>query len=179
MKIHPEHIDQFAKLMVQSVVTGCTVMINRPMLELALRMPEAASMHDRWLGLLASALGKSAHLKAQTVLYRQHDRNVIGIGQKTARADVEKTSIVQRIRACRDGDTAAAWRTGQQQASAFLRVHGADLSDDKRKVLKAFLSCQTSGSRIFRVFIYLRYGFFHVSRMSNFVEVINRWTTDE
>jgi hypothetical protein len=178
MRIDPERIDRLAKLMVQSVVTGCTAMLNRPLLELSLRMPEEASMHDRWIGLLASAMGKSSILKAQTVLYRQHDRNVIGIGDKIAGvgAGERAVSLLDRIRRRKEGATAIQWRIGQRQATALLRVHGAELAVEKRELLRAFLRCETSESRFIRIATLIRYGFFDVGLMPNLVKVVNLWT---
>ncbi len=70
MNIDPDCMSNLARLLVQSVVTGCTAMINRRLLELSLRMPEQASMHDRWIGLIVSGMGKYSFVRAPTVLYR-------------------------------------------------------------------------------------------------------------
>ena len=94
MNIDPDRMDRLPELMVQSVVTGCTAMLNRPLLELSLRMPAGAFMHDRWIGLLASFLGKSSMVRAQTVLYRQHQHNVLGTGRNVAGVAVERASRI-------------------------------------------------------------------------------------
>ena len=93
MKIDPDRINRIPELMVQSVVTGCTAMLNRAMLDLAVRMPEEAFMHDRWVGLLASFMGRSGIVRTQTVLYRQHAHNVLGTGRNVA-----GTAVTQRSR---------------------------------------------------------------------------------
>lgn len=64
--------------MVQNVVTGCTVMINRPLANLALPIPENAVMHDRWLALVAALFGHVVYLDEATILYRQHSENSVG-----------------------------------------------------------------------------------------------------
>ena len=61
-----------------NVVTGCTVLVNRSLLERALPIPSAALMHDWWLALVASCLGTVGWLPQPTVLYRQHGGNVLG-----------------------------------------------------------------------------------------------------
>ncbi|MBP3729762.1 MAG: glycosyltransferase family 2 protein, partial [Lachnospiraceae bacterium] len=70
----------FHQLLVQNVVTGCTMMLNRPLAALAARAEgeEAMLMHDWWLALTASALGKAVFLPEATMDYRQHGRNVVG-----------------------------------------------------------------------------------------------------
>ena len=65
-------------LLATNVVTGCTVLLNRPLLARALPIPAQALMHDWWLALVASALGCIDALPQPTVLYRQHSSNVRG-----------------------------------------------------------------------------------------------------
>ena len=65
-------------LLVQNYVTGCTVLMNRSLVEVALPIPEEALMHDWWLALIAASLGEIIYLPDATVLYRQHSGNVIG-----------------------------------------------------------------------------------------------------
>lgn len=81
---HYSHLDghrmALEQLLLQNVVTGCTVMINRALAQLACR-PEAVEtmlMHDWWLALLASAMGRTAFLDEATIDYRQHGGNVVG-----------------------------------------------------------------------------------------------------
>ena len=75
-----EHVDQepLKRLLAHNFVTGSTILINRPLLEAALPLPEAAILHDWWLALAAAALGKIIFIARPTVLYRQHDLNLVG-----------------------------------------------------------------------------------------------------
>ena len=65
------------RLLVQNFVTGCTTVINRPLLRAAVPLPLVV-MHDWWLALCAGALGQLLYLAEPTVLYRQHARNTLG-----------------------------------------------------------------------------------------------------
>lgn len=65
-------------LVVQNFVTGCTLLINRPLLELAVPIPPEALVHDWWLALCAAAAGHLEFLPQATVSYRQHGGNTIG-----------------------------------------------------------------------------------------------------
>ena len=70
----------FHELLVQNVVTGCTVMINRPLAQLALKgagRPEMC-MHDWWMALAAARFGSISCLEEPLVQYRQHGINSIG-----------------------------------------------------------------------------------------------------
>lgn len=68
------------RLLVQNNVTGCTVMVNRPLLEKAMELTDADGMvmHDWWLSLTASLFGQIVFLNTPTVFYRQHGGNVVG-----------------------------------------------------------------------------------------------------
>jgi len=76
-RIRHEESSPLVVLLVQNYVTGCTVMINRALLDFALPIPTSALMHDWWLALCAAACGELAFLPDATVLYRQHRKNVV------------------------------------------------------------------------------------------------------
>ena len=67
-----------ADLALTNVVTGCTVLLNRPLLQRALPIPAEALVHDWWLALVATAFGQIALLEQPSVAYRQHGGNAIG-----------------------------------------------------------------------------------------------------
>jgi len=67
-----------ADVSLTNVVTGCTALLNRPLLEQALPIPPQAAMHDWWLALVASVFGRIELLPQATVRYRQHSHNVLG-----------------------------------------------------------------------------------------------------
>lgn len=77
-KIKPESAHSLHRLLVQNSITGCTMMINKPLLELVKSIPNEAIMHDWWIGLVACALGKIDFINHATVLYRQHSKNCVG-----------------------------------------------------------------------------------------------------
>lgn len=70
--------DPLPVLLAQNFVTGCTMLVNRELLEVALPIPSRVMMHDWWLALCAAATGDLHHLPEQTVRYRQHGRNQVG-----------------------------------------------------------------------------------------------------
>lgn len=69
-------------LIFHNIVTGCTVMINRKLLDLVLPFPSQVTMHDHWLALCATFGGKVASLEESTILYRQHGMNQVGTPNK-------------------------------------------------------------------------------------------------
>lgn len=66
------------QLAFQNVANGNAMLFNAALREKAKPIPGAAFMHDHWMMLVASVFGHIACLNGATVLYRQHDRNVLG-----------------------------------------------------------------------------------------------------
>lgn len=69
---------KFKNLLVQNVITGCTMLTNRPLLDLALPIPPESILHDWWLGLTAAAFGQIDYIREPTLQYRQHAENQVG-----------------------------------------------------------------------------------------------------
>lgn len=68
----------FPRLLVQNQVTGCTLGINRSLIDLASPIPEECIMHDWWIALVAACFGKIGSIAHPTILYRQHTNNDTG-----------------------------------------------------------------------------------------------------
>lgn len=69
---------QFAQLLAQNPVYGCTTMMNRALANKVTSIPTQAENHDYWIALVASIFGCLYYLNEETVLYRQHNKNVSG-----------------------------------------------------------------------------------------------------
>lgn len=69
---------QLSILLAQNFVTGCTVLINRALRNIALPFPKNIIMHDYWLALVAAASGKLVFINKPTIKYRQHGHNAVG-----------------------------------------------------------------------------------------------------
>jgi rhamnosyltransferase len=76
-RLDPTRGDLLRRLLVQNFVTGCTAVLNRPLLRAVLPIPRVV-MHDWWLAQCAAALGSLVFLPETTVRYRQHGANAIG-----------------------------------------------------------------------------------------------------
>lgn len=68
------------EILIQNFVTGCTVMMNRPMVTLMSRVEECDRilMHDWVASILATSAGKVTFVDTPTMLYRQHAINSVG-----------------------------------------------------------------------------------------------------
>ncbi len=78
-KLDPHHI-RTKDLMIQNVITGCTIMINNPLLKIAIKIKNSENiiMHDWWCALIASYYGQISFIDDALVMYRQHGNNSIG-----------------------------------------------------------------------------------------------------
>ncbi|MFM7471845.1 MAG: glycosyltransferase family 2 protein [Nodosilinea sp.] len=61
-----------------STLYGCTALFNRALLTVVYPIDHRVLMHDQIFAFFASLLGRVIFLDEQTVLYRQHESNVIG-----------------------------------------------------------------------------------------------------
>lgn len=76
---HPD-APPLTTLLLQNHIPGCSMLLNRALLELACPVPTCAHLHDWWVALCATAAGSSAYLTRPLVGYRQHAGNQVGAG---------------------------------------------------------------------------------------------------
>ena len=76
---------RFNDLIKKNVAPGCTMMINRAMLDLLKKHKELCyfTMHDWAMMVLASLYGEISVINKGTTLYRQHSGNQVGAENKT------------------------------------------------------------------------------------------------
>ena len=129
-QINP-NMNDFNKLLVQNTITGCTVMINRKLAELAMPIPDEAIMHDWWLGLIASKFGKISHLDKALIKYRQHAQNSIGAN------GFGIDYIINKI------FTAIDLMPHQKQAKAFLDIYRNILDEATIEMLEEFSTLES------------------------------------
>lgn len=125
--------DKLNNLLVSNIVTGCTMMINKALLDLLNIKPKNSVMHDMWLGLVTAAFGKIYFVSKATILYRQHGKNINGAKNFNSikfiiinvfnRKDIRKNLLNQ-----------------YSQADEFIEIFGSKLTGNQLKMLKDFSS---------------------------------------
>lgn len=137
-KLDPR-LNRFSRLLVQNTVTGCATMINRSLASLVCLSSAQPIVHDWWVALTASALGRIVILPVSTIDYRQHGRNVIG-----AQVENRLTTIVNIFRAIKDPDLIKQRRRvlveePSMQAERFLDSYRDLLSEDAHTTAKTLV----------------------------------------
>ena len=128
---------QLSRLLVQNNVTGCTVLMNRALRELALAHgnPSNMYMHDWFLALTAAAFGHVVCVPQPLVMYRQHGNNEMGASQaglahRGAKALSAREKGKQRM--------ALTYRHTADFAAAYAGV----LPEEAQKVVSRYLALE-------------------------------------
>ncbi len=169
-ELRPERCNSLNRLILENVVTGCTALLNRPLLEKSAPIPEQAHVHDWWIALVAAAFGFAGYVAQPTVLYRQHGKNLMGarsghILVHILRLPVYLFKIVFGGQGEREkGRVKSMYR----QADVFYGRHIGDLMPEHRRDLALFLDIPSRN--IFERFYVLKrssfmpFGFFNSLR---------------
>ena len=111
----------------RNIVTGATAMLRRELIERARPFP-APWLHDEWLAMVASAIGRVDLLSESLTDYRQHGSNQIGASKVTIR---EKLSRLSEPRSSRNERLLARAQALQLRALAYRPALSADI---RRKI---------------------------------------------
>lgn len=91
-RIKPKLLSSLNYLGVHFLATGCTMMLNNPLKQLAFPYPDTAYLHDAWITLKAVTQGGIlCPLADAQILYRQHGSNVAGS------EDLRRNYILHRL----------------------------------------------------------------------------------
>lgn len=157
-KINPRTAHSLNRLLVQNVITGCTMLINRPLLQLAGLIPQEAIMHDWWIGLVASAFGRIDFLTKSLILYRQHGKNETGAKNwKSMATYLAYTRKVFNLKGRQE--LRQRLLNTLQQASQFSHRYGIHLSLQKREIVENYASFSTAKA-LQKRYLFLKYRYF-------------------
>lgn len=134
----PAQEPSFFNALYENIAIGATITMNRSARNLFINSQSVDSqkvlMHDWWFYLLVSAFGTVIYDNAPSMLYRQHNNNVVG----------GSNSIVGKLK--------SKWasfkrHTGKdllhKQASEFDRIYGSRLTGEQKEQLDLFLATRT------------------------------------
>jgi len=128
-----------SRLLAQNSITGCTMMINRALVELLMKAPaEDMLMHDWWAALLAASMGHILTVDKPTMSYRQHAKNQLGATGFQVVRDVKKAAGNEEGMRRRLSDTF-------RQAAAFLHCYGDMLPSGQAEAIRRYASLPQMG----------------------------------
>lgn len=163
-KINPQR-NKFNQLLVENIVTGCTVMMNRSLVNL-IRFDEGVLMHDWWVALIAAAFGVIEPLEQQTILYRQHEKNSVGALSQDLMSRISRLSKVVDWK-----DFRSEFEAKQNQATVFLDLYADSLGSAEKELLREFSSLHLKKFLEKRLLI-TKYGFFPVGILRSIAHLI-------
>ena len=128
-------LNSINRLIMQSTVTGCTMMINRKLAELSLPISENSIMHDWWISIVASSFGKIVYLEESTISYRQHSSNDTGSKKFGLNLILKKA-----VNFLFYDELYKHLDRNIKQAESFLNQYESLLDTDTKNILKDFVS---------------------------------------
>lgn len=157
--VNPSFIDQIRArpygithktLLAENAIPGCAMLFNDALANLFRANAFDATkaiMHDWWLALLASAVGRVLHVPDPLVKYRQHDTNTLG--------SVDRSGLRFTLAKLLQGDRSETLQT-YAQAGAFLDTYGGLLEPVVREEIRVFSSLHHR-HKLMRVLLLLRH----------------------
>ena len=125
-------------LLVQNNVTGCTLVMNPPLLRLIADHGKAKDlfMHDWFIALTAAAFGHVVFVDQPLTAYRQHGDNAIGASQagllkRAAMALGQRKKAKRRI------------QLTYTHTKVFCRMYGDELPPEAQKITSGYLATRT------------------------------------
>lgn len=119
-RLDPRWTQKWQHCLVQNAVSGCTTLLNAAAVSKVLPIPQQHGIvHDHWMATAVSYYGQVIPLHTQTVLYRQHDKNVIGAQAFTMKHALTKLKHLLLIQ---QRSQAIAMALGQPQTACYLII---------------------------------------------------------
>ena len=148
--IDPERTT-LSQLLMQNVITGCTIIINKALRDIAIPVPQEVIMHDWWLALVASLFGHVEYLDEQSIFYRQHGSNDVGAKPWNFRYIQKRFGEGKQIR--------SQLLKYQIQAKCLLERFGDKLNTEQLQILLDVANLNSFG-KIKRVKTILKHGLY-------------------
>lgn len=141
----------------ENTVTGGVSMINHALAE-RWRTLDNIIMHDWYLAVLATAIGKLVHIDQPGELYRQHDNNVLGA-----------RTFTKRLKTWLSGPSKMLekywWLIHASQAQADKILQENELGDEQEAVIRNYIALErlplSQRIRVLRQYKYAKNKWFH------------------
>jgi glycosyltransferase involved in cell wall biosynthesis len=144
-------------VLMENKLLGCTVMFNRYVLEYLHTLPRVARYHDWWIAILTTCFGEIGYLKEGTLLYRQHEKNVVGNQSFSSYAWNRLASLKKQKKILVDT---------KNQGFDFYKIYQKQLQVQQKKILIEF-STLDKMNWIMKRYKIIKYGFVKTGLVRN------------
>ena len=140
---------QYKDLLIQNHVTGCTMMMNRALVDLINLQQnyDDILMHDWLAAIVAAGLGKLVFVDCPTMLYRQHEVNSVG---------AKKYGLALLISKLRNNSIRKSLVDTTKQAGQIAKTYETVLSRGKYQLARKY-SLIFSRNKKYRIGFYIKY----------------------
>jgi glycosyltransferase involved in cell wall biosynthesis len=134
----PDELD-FNILLTGNHAYGCTMILNRVLVERIGHIPDNAENHDYWVALVACALGKAVLNPEKLIGYRQHANNVTG--------NVYRNRLPSRLnRYIKHLDTLLpVFMKNYKMVNAFYAIYKDDLNAETAALVSGYINAYERG----------------------------------
>ncbi len=144
-KLRKDYVN-FNNYLIQNNVTGCTVCINKKLVDLINFDIKYIIMHDWYFALIASAFGQVIFINTPTVYYRQHGKNLLG-AKKVSILNIKNKHYKENI------------SNLFVQAENFKNVYYDLLTEENKEIIDAFCKIKNS-NKLMKIKIITKYKFY-------------------
>jgi glycosyltransferase involved in cell wall biosynthesis len=156
----PDALD-FNILLTENHAYGCTMILNRALIDKIRHIPETAENHDYWVALVACTLGKAVLNPAKLISYRQHASNVSG--------NVHRNQLSSRVnRYVKQVDfLLPVFVKNYKMINSFYGIYKDSLADETKALIAGYIKAYKSD--IFSLLFFMaRNKFRKLGRMQTF-----------
>lgn len=127
----------FGNALVENVALGCSMVLNRPAIDLIVgNLPAKVVIHDWWCYLVISCFGEVIFDAKANIKYRQHSANTIGVGSSAL------VRLLRKYSRFFGGGGGHLWMS--EQALSMMSEFGGTIPSSQRQVMTKFIEAKSS-----------------------------------
>ena len=153
--------------LIDNAATGCTIVFNKALLKEARKyVPTYITMHDDWLYLLCLSLGGNVLYDNKShILYRQHEKNVVG---------GSKLSFIARIKTRVKKMFLRGNRYRSRLASEIISGYNNDIPEKNREIINTFVNYR---KKWYRLSLAFNKNFYHGNSIEANIRIFTMFIT--
>ena len=127
----------FGNALVENICVGCTIVLNRPAIDLLCQhLPRNILVHDWWCYLVFSCFGQIVFDPEASIRYRQHCGNVFG----AAKGKLDRLN--RNFKRFAGGGEGRNWQS--DQAAIFLATFGDRIPVAEQRIVRRFVEAKSN-----------------------------------